>query len=115
MARSRHFGDPGLVPLDRVPFDHCGPVQAMGSEQWLAVAALSFALGRLAHRGRHHDRRHRMRLVSWRWDQIAAYRRKQTGLDRLALKLARPVGHLAIPLTLIAVVALVLAGLQLLS
>ena len=56
-----------------------------------------------------------MRLVSWRWDQIAAYRRKQTGLDRLALKLARPVGHLAIPLTLIAVVALVLAGLQLLS
>jgi hypothetical protein len=92
-----------------------GPNHTMGTGKWLAVAALFFALAQLADRGRHHDRRHRMRLVSWRWDQIAEYRRRQTPVDRLALKVARPVGHLALPLTVLALGALVAAGLQLLT
>ena len=87
----------------------------MGTGRWLAVAALFFALAQLADRGRHHDRRHRMRLVSWRWDQIAEYRRRQTAVDRFALRVARPVGYLAVPLTVLAVAALLAAGIHLLG
>jgi hypothetical protein len=46
-----------------------------------------------------------MRLISWRWDQIASYRRRQTRLDRAALKIAAPVGQLTIPLTVVGVAA----------
>ena len=87
----------------------------MGTGKWLAVATLCFALALLAERGRHHHRRHRMRLVSWRWDQIAEYRRRQTPVDRLALKVARPVGYLPVPLTVLALGALVVAGFRLLG
>ena len=42
-----------------------------------------------------------MRMRSWRWDQIAEYRRKQGRVSQLATKAAEPVGRLALPLTLI--------------
>jgi len=74
--------------------------------EWLAVAFLCFALSRLAELGRRHVHRHRMRLISWRWDQIASYRRRQTRFDRAALKVAEPVGALAWPLTVVGVAAI---------
>jgi hypothetical protein len=77
----------------------------VGAAEWAAVASLCLALSRLAELGRRHARRHRMRLISWRWDQIASYRRHQTRLDRAALKVAEPVGQLTIPLTVLGLAA----------
>ena len=77
----------------------------VGAAEWVAVASLCSALSRIADLSRRHARRHRLRLVSWRWDQIASYRRRQTRLDRAALRIAAPVGQLTVPLTVVGVAA----------
>ena len=55
-----------------------------------------------------------MRLISWRWDQIASYRRRQSRIDRAALKVAEPVGFLTLPLTVVGIAAISVALIALL-
>ena len=87
----------------------------MSAAEWLGIGLLCFAVGQLAERSRRHHRRHRMRLVSWRWDQIAAYQRKQSKLAKMGLRLAKPLGELAMPFMVLGVGALLAAGFVLLS
>jgi hypothetical protein len=87
----------------------------MSAVKWLAVGVFCLALSRLADRSRHHDRHHRMRLISWRWDQIAQYRRRQSRFSRFGLRVARPIGNLTVPLTLAGTAALAAAAYAVLS
>src|SRR5437764_4166880 len=98
MARWSHFICAGLVPIWwRQPGvgGMSWRIGRLSAAEWLGIGLLCFAVGQLAERSRRHHRRHRMRLVSWRWDQIAAYQRKQSKLAKMGLRLAKPIGELA--------------------
>ncbi|MDQ1396490.1 MAG: hypothetical protein QOG64_1749 [Acidimicrobiaceae bacterium] len=87
----------------------------MAGRDWIALGVLLLVLAGIVLLAERRTRRYNRRLKSWRWDDIAKWKRGMGVLERSLIVIGRRVSWLSIPLALAGVAALAIGASALLS